>query len=80
MPKRSLPTIALDFDGPSGQRITPAQLPASGRKNLSVREKALVVAAVRNGMLTFFEACARYNLSLDELLAWHRLFNQVWHI
>jgi hypothetical protein len=71
---------ALDFDGPSGERVTPSHLPAIGRKNLSDQEKALVVAAVRNGMLTFFEACTRYNLNLDEFLAWHRLFNQVWYL
>ena len=35
-----------------------------------VRRKAVVVAAVRNGMLTLQEACERYNLSVEEFLAW----------
>jgi hypothetical protein len=73
-----VPTTALDFDGPSGQRVTVSQLPPPGRKCRSVREKALVVAAVRHGMLTFFEACERYDLSLDQFLAWQRAFDEVW--
>ena len=55
----------LDFDGPTGERITLSQLPPRGHKGLSVQDKILVVAAVRNGMLTFFEACEWYGLSLE---------------
>jgi hypothetical protein len=49
--------MMLDFDGPEGDRITFSQLPPRGHKGWSVREKVLVVAAVRHGMLKFFEAC-----------------------
>ena len=65
----------LDFVGPGGERITQSQLPPPGLKRCSVRQKVLVVAAVRHGMLTFVEACERYDLSLDEFLAWHVAFD-----
>ena len=78
MPRHALPTTMLDFVGPGGELITPSQLPPHGLKRWSLRERALVVAAVRHGMLTFFEACARYDLSLEEFLAWQRTFAAVW--
>jgi len=43
-----------------------------------VREKVLVVAAVRHGMLTFLEACTRYDLNVDQFLDWQRTFDEVW--
>src|SRR4029079_15324191 len=63
-----VPMTTLDFDWPTGERVTPSQLPVGGRKNLGVREKVLVVAAVRHGMLTFLEACTRYDLNVDQFL------------
>ena len=66
----------LDFVGPGGERITPSQLPPHGLKHCSVREKVLVVTAVRHGMLTFVEACERYDLSLEEFLVWQRTFDE----
>jgi hypothetical protein len=36
------------------------------------RRKAEVVAAVRGGLLTFEEACARYSLEMEELIGWQR--------
>ena len=71
-------TAPLDFVGPHGERITLSQLPPAGLKRCSVREKLLVVAAVRYGMLTFAEACTRYDLDLDEYLTWQRSFDEVW--
>jgi hypothetical protein len=47
-------------------------LPPPGTKRWVVRRKAVVVAAVRNGMLSLQEACERYNLSVEEFLAWQR--------
>lgn len=61
----------LDFVGPGGERITPSHLPPPGLKRCSLRQKVLVVAAVRHGMLTIVEACELYDLSLDEFLVWH---------
>jgi hypothetical protein len=70
MPGHDPCTTILDFVGPGGERITPSKLPPRGLKHCSVREKVLVVTAVRHGMLTFDEACERYDLSLDEFLTW----------
>jgi hypothetical protein len=47
-------------------------LPSPNTKRWVVRRKAVVVAAVRNGTLSLQEACRRYNLSVEEFLAWQR--------
>jgi Protein of unknown function (DUF1153) len=52
---------------------TPAvELPSPNTKRWVVRRKAVVVAAVRSGALSLQEACRRYNLSVEEFLAWQR--------
>lgn len=48
-------------------------LPPTNTKRWVIRRKAIVVAAVRAGVLSLEEACRRYNLSLEEFLAWQRL-------
>jgi Protein of unknown function (DUF1153) len=63
---------ATHFVGPDGKPITLAQLPPRGLKRWRARDKALVVAAVRHGMMTFDEACERYRLSAEEYLSWLR--------
>jgi hypothetical protein len=47
-------------------------LPSPSTKRWVVRRKAVVVAAVRDGTLSLQEACQRYNLSVEEFLAWQR--------
>lgn len=74
----SILTTALDFVGPDGEHITLSQLPPKGLKRWSVRQKLLVVAAVRYGMLTLAEACEHYDLNLEEYLTWQRSFDEVW--
>jgi hypothetical protein len=49
-----------------------AELPSPNTRRWVVRRKAVVVAAVRNGTLSLQEACRRYNLSVEEFLAWQR--------
>jgi hypothetical protein len=49
-----------------------AELPSPNTKRWVVRRKAVVVAAVRSGALSLQEACRRYNLSVEEFLAWQR--------
>jgi hypothetical protein len=56
--------------GPFGQRLTLADLPPAETQRWVIRRKAEVVAAVRGGLLTLEEACARYSLSLAEFLGW----------
>ena len=48
------------------------ELPAPDTKRWVVRRKAVVVQAVRAGALSLQEACRRYNLSVEEFLAWQR--------
>ena len=62
------------FIGPDGTRITLTALPPRDLLNLTVSQKAMVVTAVRYGLLTISEACQRYHLSLDEYLHWHGSF------
>ena len=56
--------------GPIGLRLTLADLPPPDTRRWVVRRKAEVVAAVRGGLLSLEEACARYALSPSEFLSW----------
>jgi transposase-like protein len=47
-------------------------LPPIDTQRWSPQRKALVIAAVRTGALSFEEACNRYQLSAEELIAWRR--------
>ena len=58
--------------GPVGERLTFDRLPNPGTSRWTVRRKAEVVAAVRGGLLTFDGACARYRLTMEELISWQR--------
>ena len=58
--------------GPDGRLLTLDDLPPPGTTRWVIRRKAEVVAAVRGGLLTLEEACARYSLSIEEFLAWQR--------
>jgi hypothetical protein len=62
--------------GPDGRSITIDTLPPPETKRWVVRRKAEVVAAVRGGLLALEEACARYNLSVEEFLSWQRLIER----
>ena len=62
----------------SGDEILPhmgatiTDLPPSDTKRWVARRKAVVVDAVRNGAISLEEACRRYELSVEEFLAWQR--------
>ncbi len=56
--------------GPMGQPVTMATLPPPDTRRWVVRRKAEVIAAIRGGLLTSAEACARYRLSPEELELW----------
>jgi hypothetical protein len=58
--------------GPLGERLTLDSLPPPETTRWVVRRKAEVVAAVKGGLLTLEEACARYSLSVEEFLTWQR--------
>ena len=62
---------------PDGSPLTIADLPSPGTKERWViRRKALVVAAVRGGLLSLDEACSRYTLTVDEFLSWQSTIDQ----
>jgi hypothetical protein len=56
--------------GPDGSPLTIADLPPSSTRRWVIRRKAEVVAAVRGGLLSLEEACARYTLTIEEFLSW----------
>jgi len=62
--------------GPDGLPLTLADLPPSSTKRWVIRRKAEVVAAVRGGLLTLEEACARYTLTVEEFLGWQKAIDQ----
>lgn len=41
-----------------------------------IRRKAVVVFAVRGGLISLEEACERYTLSADEFLSWQRSLDE----
>lgn len=62
--------------GPDGAPLSVADLPPSNTTRWVMRRKAVVVAAVKGGLLSFEEARQRYSLSTDELLSWQTLFTE----
>ena len=56
--------------GPDGAPLTMADLPPRDTKRWVIRRKAVLVAAVRGGLLSLEEACERYTLTVDEFLSW----------
>jgi hypothetical protein len=58
--------------GPLGETLTLASLPPSDTRRWVIRRKGEVVAAVTGGLLTIEEACARYDLTVEELTGWQR--------
>ena len=52
--------------------LTLNNLPPPDLKRWVARRKAEVITAVNGGLLTMPEACARYSISLEELLEWQR--------
>ena len=47
-------------------------LPPPDTKRWVARRKAVVVDAVRSGAISLEEVCRRYELSVEEFLAWQR--------
>ena len=75
MPTPSYPTRRF-VTGPDGAPISLADLPPSDTQRWVMRRKAMVVRAVRGGLLTVEEACDRYRLSLDKYLSWQTMENR----
>jgi Protein of unknown function (DUF1153) len=62
--------------GLDGAPLALADLPASASTRWVIRRKAELVAAVRRGLLSLEDACSRYNLTVDEFLAWQHLIDR----
>jgi len=58
--------------GPDGAILTLRDLPRRGTKCWATRQKAKVVVAVDNGLLSLDEACRRYAMSVEEFLTWQK--------
>jgi hypothetical protein len=58
--------------GPLGEPLTRADLPPPSTRRWVVRRKAEVVAAVNGGLLDLDDACALYNLTVEEFASWQR--------
>ena len=54
--------------GPDGSVLTRANLPPANLKRWVAHRKAEVIAAVKGGLLTMPQACARYSISTEEFL------------
>lgn len=59
--------------GSGGEPLSLDTLPPPNTKRWVSRRKAEVVAAVRGGVLTLDEACARYDISIEEFMSWQSL-------
>jgi hypothetical protein len=51
---------------------TAVDLPPPDTKRWVARRKAIIVNAVRSGAISLEEVCRRYELSVEEFLAWQR--------
>ena len=51
------------------------KLPSSKTRRWVMRRKAQVVSAVRDGLLSFNDACERYRLSEEEFKTWAHLLD-----
>jgi hypothetical protein len=62
--------------GPDGSPLTITDLPPPTTKRWVIRRKAMVVSAVRGGLLSLEEACGRYKLTVEEFLSWQCSIDQ----
>ena len=69
----SLPTTAASDDDPGLNEVLGRvpELPSLGQR-WTVRRKAAVIEAVRDGWVPIEEICRLYSISVDEFLAWER--------
>src|SRR3954468_18629930 len=66
----SSPALVRRVLAPDGSVLTLADLPQPDAQRWVASRKAIVVAAVRGGLLSMSDACARYRLTTEEFLSW----------
>ena len=64
------PALVRRVLAPDGTVLTVADLPPPDAQRWVASRKAIVVAAVRGGLLSMSDACARYRLTTEEFLSW----------
>jgi hypothetical protein len=64
------PALVRRVLAPDGSVLTLADLPHPDAQRWVASRKAIVVAAVRGGLLSMSDACARYRLTTEEFLNW----------
>ena len=64
------PALVRRVLAPDGTVLTLSNLPSSDAQRWVASRKAIVVAAVRGGLLSMSDACARYRLTTEEFLSW----------
>src|ERR671921_2087461 len=64
------PAPARRVLAPDGTVLTLANLPRPDAQRWVASRKAIIVAAVRGGLLSMSDACARYRLTTEEFLNW----------
>ncbi len=74
---RSARSVESDSDAAWLIEIGPVlsldSLPPPETTRWVIRRKAVLVAAVRAGVISLEDACRRYTISIEEFLAWQRL-------
>ena len=64
------PALVRRVLAPDGTVLTLADLPSPDAQRWVASRKAIVIAAVRGGLLSMSDACARYRLTTEEFLSW----------
>jgi hypothetical protein len=72
MDENAAPSDLTGDEDLSGISATVVDLPPPDTKRWVARRKAVVVNAVRSGAISLDEACRRYQLSIEEFVAWQR--------
>ena len=62
--------------GPLGSVLTMGDLPPPNVKRWIAHRKAIIVCAVRGGLITLEEVVDRYGITQEEFLSWERLLDE----
>ena len=73
----SSPALVRRVLAPDGSVLTLADLPQPDAQRWVASRKAIVVAAVRSGLLSMSDACARYRLTTEEFLSWQTQVDRI---
>ena len=66
----------MQAPGPLGSVLTRGDLPPPNAKRWLPPRKAIIVCAVRGGLITLEELVDRYGITQEEFLSWERLLDE----